>query len=94
MKIKGKLNANMSVAEQMDRLAEQMDRLARTTDDSTIIVGRYVKELKKLDCRSKREKYLESMISHLNAYHYNKKNRIHYFTKQIETTKRLIKRNQ
>ena len=87
MKIKEKLNANMSVAEQMDRLTE-------ATEDSKRAVWRYGKELKKLDRRSKREKYLDSMISHLNAYHYNKKNRRHYFTKQIETTKRLIKRNQ
>ncbi len=75
-------------------VAEQMDRLVRTTDNLTRIVGRYGKEWKKLDRRSKREKYLESMISQLNAYHYNKKNRRHYFTKQIETTRRLIKRNQ
>tara|TARA_R110002051_G_scaffold263984_1_gene323863 strand:- start:379 stop:642 length:264 start_codon:yes stop_codon:yes gene_type:complete len=87
MKIKEKLNATMSVA-------EQMDRLVRTTDDLTRIIGRCGEELKRLGRRSKREKYLDSMISHLNAYHYNKKNRRHYFTKQIETTKRLIKRNQ
>ena len=83
-----------SAVEAVGLFCDKINQLKTATEDATRTVGRYGKELKKLDRRSKREKYLDSMISHLNAYHYNKKARRHYFTKQIETTQRLIKRNQ